>query len=139
MGGCYTYDDLSSMLKRSIETANVRRAARGVAPMAPVGYRDLKGKGLTDMYCIDQVSITQIQQLLGHSSATTTEIYIKARWRETAQPKRVSLGICQAFHIQWFSGLLRGRKTHRRGRDVEQVSQLTRARARPAGRSKPSP
>ena len=92
-GGFYTYDGLSSMLKRSIETANVRRAARGVAPMASFGYRDLKGKGATDMYFIDQVPITQIQQLLGHSSVTTTEIYIKARWRETAQPTRVSLGI----------------------------------------------
>jgi hypothetical protein len=29
-GGFYTYDGLSSMLKRSIETANVRRKARGL-------------------------------------------------------------------------------------------------------------
>jgi len=45
------------------------------------------------MYFIDRVPITQIQQLLGHSSVTTTEIYIKARWRETAQPDKVSLGL----------------------------------------------
>jgi integrase len=92
-GGFYTYDGLSSMLKRSIEVANERRQARGIAPMPSFGYRDLKGKGATDMYFIDQVPIEQIQQLLGHSSVTTTEIYIKARWRETAQPNRVRLGI----------------------------------------------
>lgn len=92
-GGFYTYDGLSSMLKRSIDVANERRLARGVAPMPPFGYRDLKGKGATDMYFLDQVPIEQIQQLLGHSSVTTTEIYIKARWRETAQPNMVSLGI----------------------------------------------
>jgi len=92
-GGFYTYDGLSSMLKRSIEVANERRAARGIAPIASFGYRDLKGKGATDMYFIDKVPIEQIQQLLGHSSVTTTEIYIKARWRETAQPNKVSLGI----------------------------------------------
>jgi integrase len=90
-GGFYTYDGLSSMLKRSIETANERRKARGIAPMASFGFRDLKGKGATDMYFIDKVPIEQIQQLLGHSNVTTTEIYIKARWRETAQPNNVSL------------------------------------------------
>ena len=92
-GGFYTYDGLSSMLKRSIETANQRRKARGVAPMESFGYRDLKGKGATDMYFIDKVPIEQIQQLLGHANVTVTEIYIKARWRETAQPNRVSLGL----------------------------------------------
>lgn len=92
-GGFYTYDGLSSMLKRSIAVANERRKARGDALIAPFGYRDLKGKGATDMYYIDQVPIEQIQQLLGHSNVTTTEIYIKARWRETAQPNMVSLGI----------------------------------------------
>ena len=92
-GEFYSYDGLSSMLKRSIETANERRKARGIEPMAPFGYRDLKGKGATDMYYIDKVPIEQIQQLLGHSSVTTTEIYIKARWRETAQPNMVSLGL----------------------------------------------
>jgi integrase len=90
-GGFYSYDGLSSMLKRSIETANERRKSRGVAPMPSFGYRDLKGKGATDMYFIDKVPIERIQQLLGHSNVTTTEIYIKARWRETAQPNMVSL------------------------------------------------
>ena len=90
-GGFYSYDGLSSMLKRSIEVANERRKARGIAPMASFGYRDLKGKGATDMYFIDKVPIEQIQQLLGHANVTVTEIYIKARWRETAQPNNVSL------------------------------------------------
>jgi hypothetical protein len=83
-GGFYTYDGLSSMLKRSIETANVRRKARGIEPMKSFGFRDLKGKGATDMYFLAKVPIEQIQQLLGHASKTTTEIYIKQRWRETA-------------------------------------------------------
>lgn len=92
-GKAYTYSGLSSMLKRSIEVANERRKARGLAPMESFGFRDLKGKGATDMYFIDKVPIEQIQHLLGHSNVTTTEIYIKARWRETAQPNRVVMGV----------------------------------------------
>jgi len=79
------------MLKRSIETANVRRAARGQEPIASFGFRDLKGKGATDMYYLAKVPIEQIQQLLGHASKTTTEIYIKQRWRETAEPNLVAV------------------------------------------------
>jgi integrase len=90
-GRFYTYTGLYTMLQRSIATANVRRAARGVAPMEPFGYRDLKGKGATDMYFIDKVPIEQIQQLLGHSDSKTTEIYIKARHRFTSQPNQVNL------------------------------------------------
>ena len=90
-GGFYTYDGLNNMLRRSIAAANVRRAARGIAPMESFGFRDLKGKGATDMYFIDKVPIEQIQQLLGHADSKTTEIYIKARWRHTAQPNNVSL------------------------------------------------
>lgn len=88
-GGFYTYSGLSSMLKRSIETANVRRKARGIPPMESFGYRDLKGKGASDMYYLDQIPLAQIQQLLGHANQTTTEIYIKQRWRETAEPNMV--------------------------------------------------
>lgn len=90
-GKFYTYTGLYTMLQRSIAAANVRRAARGVAPMPPFGYRDLKGKGATDMYFIDKVPIEEIQQLLGHADSKTTEIYIKARWRHTAQPNQVNL------------------------------------------------
>ncbi|QOR55233.1 MAG: hypothetical protein SHS37scaffold220_2 [Phage 67_12] len=76
-GKFYTYTGLYGMLQRSIATANARRAARGLAPMESFGYRDLKGKGATDMYFIDKVPIEGIQQLLGHADSKTTEIYIK--------------------------------------------------------------
>jgi integrase len=91
-GRFYTYTGLLSMLNASIHVANERRKARGEAPMQPFGYRDLKGKGATDMYFIDKVPIEQIQQLLGHASKNTTEIYIKQRWRETAEPNMVVMG-----------------------------------------------
>jgi integrase len=99
-GKFYTYTGLYGMLQRSIAAANLRRAARGVAPMESFGYRDLKGKGATDMYFIDKVPIEEIQQLLGHADSKTTEIYIKARWRHTAQPNTVDLKAPQAVHIQ---------------------------------------
>lgn len=91
-GDFYTYTGLYSMLHRSIQVANVRRKARGIAPMPPFGYRDLKGKGATDMYYIDKRPIEEIQQLLGHANKTTTEIYIKQRWRQTAEPNMVVIG-----------------------------------------------
>jgi integrase len=88
-GKKYTYDGISSMLRRSIESANVLRRARGDADMESFGFRDLKGKGATDMYYLAKVPLADIQQLLGHANQTTTEIYIKARWRETAEPNMV--------------------------------------------------
>jgi integrase len=91
-GHKYTYGGISSMLRRSIDVANVRRAARGQPPIAPFGFRDLKGKGATDMYYLAKRPIEEIQQLLGHASKNTTEIYIKQRWRETAEPNMVEVG-----------------------------------------------
>lgn len=91
-GDFYTYGGLLSMLNGSIKVANERRKARGVEPMLPFGYRDLKGKGATDMYYIDKRPLAEIQQLLGHANQTTTEIYIKQRWRETAEPNMVVMG-----------------------------------------------
>jgi integrase len=88
-GERYTYGGLSSMLKEAIAAANVRRKARKLTPMPSFGFRDLKGKGATDMYFIDKQPIEVIQALCGHASKSTTEIYIKARWQETAQPNRV--------------------------------------------------
>jgi integrase len=58
--------------------------------MPSFGYRDLKGKGATDMW-LEGVPIEQIQLLCGHADKGTTEIYIKARWRETATPNMVSV------------------------------------------------
>jgi len=88
-GTHYTYTGLNSMLRRSITKANDLRAKKGELPMAYFGYRDLKGKGASDMYYLAKVPLAQIQQLLGHANQTTTEIYIKARWRETAEPNMV--------------------------------------------------
>jgi integrase len=88
-GEHYTYSGLNSMLRRSVQKANKLRAEKGVAAMEYFGYRDLKGKGATDMYYLAQVPLAQIQQLLGHANQTTTEIYIKARHRETAEPNMV--------------------------------------------------
>lgn len=90
-GGFYTYDGLSSMLKRAIKAANKKRRAAGESLIEPFGFRDLKGKGATDMYYLDKRPIEDIQQLLGHANKTTTEIYIKQRWREAAQPNQVKL------------------------------------------------
>jgi integrase len=87
-GGFYTYDGLCSMLKRAINEANKRRAARGLDRIPSFGYRDLKGKGATDMWR-DGVPIEKIQALLGHSSKTTTEIYVKQRWVESVEPNMV--------------------------------------------------
>lgn len=61
------------------------------ADMPSFGLRDLKGKGATDMW-LAGVPIERIQLLCGHADKTTTERYIKARWRETAQPNDVKVG-----------------------------------------------
>lgn len=87
-GQRYTYDGISSMLKRAIVAANAARIQAGLTSMPPFGFRDLKGKGATDMW-LDGVPIEQIQLLCGHEDKSTTEKYIKQRWRETAQPNRV--------------------------------------------------
>ncbi len=90
-GNPYTYDGLSAMLKRNIVKANKARAKLGVPAMPPFGFRDLKGKGATDMWR-DGVPIELIQQLCGHEDKTTTEIYVKQRWHETATANQVVMG-----------------------------------------------
>lgn len=80
-GQAYTYDGLSSMLRRAVEAAGV----------AGFGFYDMKGKGATDMWRAG-VPLEQIQLLCGHDSVTTTEIYVKARWVDTVQPNRVVVG-----------------------------------------------
>ena len=87
-GHPYTYDGLSAMLKRCIAKANKARKAKGIEPMASFGFRDLKGKGATDMWR-SGVPIEEIQALCGHEDKATTEIYVKQRWRETVEPNRV--------------------------------------------------
>lgn len=79
-GKAYTYDGLSAMLKRYQVKAKV----------TPFGFRDLKGKGATDMWLAGD-QIERIQLLCGHASKATTEIYIKARWTETAAPNALAI------------------------------------------------
>jgi integrase len=59
--------------------------------VASFGFRDLKGKGATDMWLSGE-PIERIQMLCGHATKNTTEIYIKARWVETAAPNVVKIG-----------------------------------------------
>lgn len=103
-GEAYTYDGLSSMLKQAQEKVRIQhgkppllRSKMKQQPygplrdMPPFGLRDLKGKGATDMW-LAGVPIERIQLLCGHADKATTERYIKARWRETAQPNQLQIG-----------------------------------------------
>lgn len=86
-GAAYTYDGLSAMLKQ----AQAKARTGALANMPSFGLRDLKGKGATDMWQAG-VPIEQIQLLCGHADKATTERYIKARWRVTAQPNNAEVG-----------------------------------------------
>lgn len=92
VGKRYTYDGISAMLKRAITAANKERVTKGLGKIASFGFRDLKGKGATDMW-LAGVPIEEIQLLCGHEDKTTTEAYIKQRWRETAAPNMVELAV----------------------------------------------
>jgi integrase len=76
-GDRYSYHGISAMLKR----------AQAKAQVESFGFRDLKGKGATDMWLAGE-PIERIQMLCGHANKATTERYIKARWRETAEPNK---------------------------------------------------
>jgi integrase len=80
------------MLKRAIKKANVVRTKKGIETMPPFGFRDLKGKGATDMWLAGE-PIEKIQLLCGHEDKATTEMYIKQRWRETAAPNMVEMAV----------------------------------------------
>jgi integrase len=90
-GDFYTYSGLSSMLRRSIEAANESRRARKQPEIESFGFRDIKGKGATDMW-LASTPVEQIQALCGHKNKSTTEKYIKARWHEAAQPNTLTIG-----------------------------------------------
>ena len=80
------------MPKRAIAKANVERVKTDQQKISSFGFRDLKGKGATDMW-LNGVPIEQIQLLCGHEDKTTTEQYIKQRWRETAQPNTTKVDV----------------------------------------------
>lgn len=50
---------------------------------------DLKAKGATDMW-LSGVPLERIQVLCGHESVTTTERYVKCRWRGVVEPNQVA-------------------------------------------------
>jgi len=79
-GEPYVYSGLTSMLQRYTTKAR----------LTPFGFYDLKAKGATDMW-LAGVPLEQIQVLCGHESVTTTEIYVKCRWRGTVQPNSLPL------------------------------------------------
>jgi integrase len=74
-GKPYTYDGLCAMLKR-------RQKGQSW------GYYDMKGKGATDMW-LNGTPLELIQVLCGHDSVTTTERYVKSRWRGIVAPNQV--------------------------------------------------
>jgi integrase len=87
-GKAYTYGGLLGMLNRAIVKARAKTPA--LRAMEPFGFRDLKGKGATDMWVAGE-PIERIQLLCGHADKSTTEIYIKARWRETAASNAIKI------------------------------------------------
>lgn len=89
-GEGYTYSGITSMLTKAIEKANKAREKKGLPKIASFGFRDLKGKGATDMW-LAGIPIEQIQLLCGHADKATTEKYIKARWNATAQPNETAV------------------------------------------------
>lgn len=89
-GEGYGYTGIMAMLTRYIGKANKVREAAGLPKIASFGFRDLKGKGATDMWK-SGIPIEQIQLLCGHADKSTTEKYIKARWSETAMPNEVAI------------------------------------------------
>lgn len=89
-GHAYTYQGITSMLTAQVARLNLKRKAKGLPPFESFGFRDLKGKGATDMW-LSGIPIEQIQLLCGHEDKATTEKYIKARWSETAMPNKVAM------------------------------------------------
>lgn len=89
-GELYTYGGLYGMLQDARAIANERRRARKLPEIPSFGFRDLKGKGATDMWRAG-VDIRLIQALCGHKSVQTTERYVKQRWREAVQPNPLKI------------------------------------------------
>jgi integrase len=86
----YTYDGLCAMFRRYQGKAREKIAA--LADMPSWGFYDLKAKGATDMWRSGE-RIELIQLLCGHKDESTTMIYIKARWRDTATSNTVQMTV----------------------------------------------
>lgn len=96
-GKRFTYGGLSAMFRRYVNKARDLDAAaalqEGRPPIfKPFGIYDIKGKGATDMYRAG-IPIERIQQLLGHTSVRTTEIYLKGRLPEVVAPNSRKMGV----------------------------------------------
>lgn len=93
-GRPYTYDGLCAMLKRRQAGVREQHAKDGgpLATMPSWGFYDMKGKGATDMW-LAGVPLEQIQVLCGHDSVTTTERYVKSRWRGIVAPNKVARAV----------------------------------------------
>ena len=91
-GKAYTYSGIAGMLRKVIYEIRAEHEVQGgpLATMPTFGFRDLKGKGATDMW-LAGTPIERIQLLCGHADKATTEKYIKARWRETAAPNLIAI------------------------------------------------
>ena len=85
-GEHYTYSGLDAML-RYAQT----KAKEQLPELSSFGFRDLKGKGATDMWLAGD-PIERIQLLCGHGDKRTTEIYVKARWRESVEHNSIQIG-----------------------------------------------
>lgn len=84
-GKPYTYSGLSAMFRRV-----VAKAVKDGDLKESFSMYDIKGKGATDMW-LNKVPLSEIQQLCGHESVTTTEVYVKCRWRGTISPNSTPL------------------------------------------------
>lgn len=80
----------ASGIQRNAETARDRYVTDAES-LQPFGFRDLKGKGATDMW-LSGIPIERIQALCGHKDKATTEIYVKSRWRESMTPNSRKIG-----------------------------------------------
>jgi integrase len=81
----FTYDGLSAMFRRYVKKCK----------LSDFGLYDLRGKAATDLYRAGTPK-ERIQQLLGHESVTTTEIYLKARMPSVVMPNERAVGIIPA-------------------------------------------
>jgi integrase len=81
-GGAYTVDGIGGMFRRYCDAQH--------ADVKDFGLRDLRAKGATDMYRAG-MDIRHIQNLLGHKSVQTTEIYLKSLIPEMVRPNEVPI------------------------------------------------